>query len=194
MNYKEFLYCLRDLSGVSHTAKVIEEEIERVIMAIGPKKVSAIVTDNASSMMNARKRISEKYPHIVNMRCIVHFVNLITKDILSKKFSPVYSSIIYIFTVLKLELIQPNLKFLGHNFANKIVKNCNTICRFFKTSHKAGHVLNEIAKEYKIEGGGLSTYTPTRWTSMYETTNGVVRLKRVLEKVRIIIRLLIFNY
>jgi hypothetical protein len=106
----------------------------------------------------------------------------------------VYSSIIYIFTVLKLELIQPNLKFLGHNFANKIVKNCNTISRFFKTSHKAGHVLNEIAKEYKIEGGGLSMYTPTRWTSMYETTNGVVRLKRALEKVRIIIHLLIFNY
>jgi hypothetical protein len=75
---------LRDLTGVSHTAKVIEEEIERVIIAIGPKKFSAIVTDNASSMMNARKNISEKYPHIVNMRCIVHFVNLITKDILSK--------------------------------------------------------------------------------------------------------------
>jgi hypothetical protein len=75
---------LRDLTGVSHTAKVIEEEIERVIIAIGLKKFSAIVTDNASSMMNARKNISEKYPHIVNMRCIVHFVNLITKDILSK--------------------------------------------------------------------------------------------------------------
>ena len=52
MNNKEFLYCLRDLSGVSHTAKVIEEEIEKVIMAIDPKKVSAIVMDNASSMMN----------------------------------------------------------------------------------------------------------------------------------------------
>jgi len=84
MDNKEFLYCLRDLSGVSHTAKVVEEEIERVIMAIGPKKFSAIVTDNASSMVNARKSISEKYPHIINMRCIVHFVNLITKDILSK--------------------------------------------------------------------------------------------------------------
>jgi hypothetical protein len=70
INNKEFLYCLRDLSGVSHTAKVIEEEIERVIMAIGPKKISAIVTDNASAMVNARRCISEKYPHIVNMRCI----------------------------------------------------------------------------------------------------------------------------
>jgi hypothetical protein len=54
--------------------------------------------------------------------------------------------------------------------------------------------LNEIVKEYKIEGGGLSTYTPTRWTSMYETTNGVVRLKRALEKVRIINYLFIIIY
>jgi hypothetical protein len=84
MNNKEFLYCLRDLSGVNHTAKVIEEEIDRIIMAVDPKKFSAIVTDNALSMMNTQKLISEKYPHIVNMRCIVHFVNLITKDILSK--------------------------------------------------------------------------------------------------------------
>ena len=84
MNNKELLYCLRDLSGVNHTAKTIEEEIERVITAIGLKKFSAIVTDNASNMVNARKCISEKYSHILNMRCIVHFVNLITKDILSK--------------------------------------------------------------------------------------------------------------
>ena len=75
---------MRDLLGISHTAKIIEKEIERVIMAIGQKKFSAIVTDNVSSMVNAQKSISEKYPHIVNMRCIVHFVNLITKDILSK--------------------------------------------------------------------------------------------------------------
>jgi hypothetical protein len=57
---------------------------------------------------------------------------------------------------------------LGHNFANRIVKNCNTISRFFKTSHKAGHVLNEIVKEYKIKGEGLSMYTPTRWTLSYQ--------------------------
>ena len=95
--------------------------------------------------------------------------------------------------LLKLELIQANLKFLDHNFAHKIVKSCNTISCFFKISHKAGYILNEIAKEYKIEGGGLCTYTPTRWTSMYETTNGIIRLKRALEKVKIIICLLIFN-
>jgi hypothetical protein len=53
MNNKEFLYCLRDLSGISHTAKVIEKEIDRVIIAVDSKKFSAIVMDNASSMMNA---------------------------------------------------------------------------------------------------------------------------------------------
>jgi hypothetical protein len=84
MNNKEFLYYLKDLSGINHTAKVIEKEIDRIIMAVDPKKFSAIVTDNASSIVNARKLISEKYPYIVNMRYIVHFVNLIIKDILSK--------------------------------------------------------------------------------------------------------------
>ena len=93
-----------------------------------------------------------------------------------------YFSIIYIFIKARTNL------FLDHNFANRIVKDCNTISCFFKTSHKAGHVLNGLAKEYKIEGERISTYMPTRWTSMYETTNGVVRLKRVLKKVRIIIR------
>jgi hypothetical protein len=53
MNNKEFLYCLRDLSSVSHTAKVIKEEIDQVIMAVDLKKFLAIVTDNASSMVSA---------------------------------------------------------------------------------------------------------------------------------------------
>lgn len=71
---------------MSHTAKVLEEEIDRVLTAIGPKKFSAVVTDNASAIANARKYISEKYPYIINVRCITHFVNLITKDILGTNF------------------------------------------------------------------------------------------------------------
>lgn len=81
---KEYLYSLRNLSSVSHTTKVLEEEIDRVLTAIGPKKFAAIVSDNAIAIANARKNISEKYPHILNIRCIAHFVNLITKDILGK--------------------------------------------------------------------------------------------------------------
>ena len=47
----------------------------------------------------------------------------------------------------------------------------------------AGSVLKKYIEEYNIGGGGLATYTPTRWTSMFETTNSIVRLKRALEKV-----------
>jgi len=81
---KEYLYSLRNLSSVSHTAKVLEDEIDRILTAIGPKKFAAVVSDNASAIANARKHISEKYPYILNIRCIAHFVNLITKDILGK--------------------------------------------------------------------------------------------------------------
>ena len=83
----KYLYSLRDLSAVSHTSNFLENEIDRVISAIGSKNFSAVVSDNASAIANARKHISEKYPHILNIRCIVHFVNLITKDILGNFFS-----------------------------------------------------------------------------------------------------------
>jgi hypothetical protein len=83
---KEYLYSLRNLSDVNHTAKVLEEEIDNVLSKVGSKKFSAVVTDNASAIASARKHISEKYPFILNIRCITHFVNLITGDILGKYF------------------------------------------------------------------------------------------------------------
>jgi len=104
-------------------------------------------------MVSARKHISEKYPYILDIRCIAHFVNLITKDILE------------------------------YDFASKIVKKCNIISRFFKMSHRAGAILDKYMKEYNVEGGGLRIYTPTRWTSMFETTDAVYRLRRPLEKI-----------
>ena len=82
----EYLYSLRDLSAVSHTANILETEIDCVLSAVGLKKFVAVVSDNASAIANARKHISEKHPHILNIRCIVHFVNLITKDILGNFF------------------------------------------------------------------------------------------------------------
>jgi len=47
----------------------------------------------------------------------------------------------------------------------------------------AGIILSKYIEEYNIEGGGLHNYTATHWTSMYETTSSIVRLKRPLEKV-----------
>jgi|SRR5688572_643877 len=81
-NSNEYLYLLQDLSAVSHTANVLENEINRVLSVVGLKRFAAVVTNNALAISNARKHILEKYPHILNIRCMVHFINLITKDIL----------------------------------------------------------------------------------------------------------------
>ena len=83
---KEYLYSLCDLSDVSHTAKILKDEIECVLSRIGPNKFAAVVSDNASAILSARKQISEKYPFILNTNCIAHCVNLITKDIMSMFF------------------------------------------------------------------------------------------------------------
>ena len=83
-DHKEYLYSLRNLSDVNHTAKVLEEEIDRILLEIGPNKFASVISDNASAIFNAQKHISEKYPFILNIRCIAHYINLITKDILGK--------------------------------------------------------------------------------------------------------------
>ncbi len=82
----EYLYSLHDLSAISHIANILENEIDHVLSTIGSKRFVAVVSDNASAIANVRKHISKKYPHILNIRCIVHFVNLITKDILGNLF------------------------------------------------------------------------------------------------------------
>lgn len=91
--------------------------------------------------------ISERYPHILNIRCIAHFVNLITKDIIS------------------------------YDFSKKLLKKCNKIIKFFNKSHQVKALLDSYIQQTKIEGGGLKTYSKTRWTSMYDTVLSIIRLQ-----------------
>jgi hypothetical protein len=96
------LWCLKNLSEESHTGVFLAKEIEDIIKQIGPEKFSAVVSDAGANIQNARKIISEKYPNILNVRCIAHSINLISKDICDTP------------------------------FANKILTRCNTIVTFFK--------------------------------------------------------------
>ena len=48
----EYLYSLRDLSAVSHTANVLKNEINYVLSAVGLKRFAAVVSDNASAIAN----------------------------------------------------------------------------------------------------------------------------------------------
>ncbi len=83
-DHKEFLFALQDLSDVSHTIKLLFDKIEDVLLRIGPEKFARVVSDNASAIAAARRKINEKYPSILNIRCVLHCVNLISQDILSK--------------------------------------------------------------------------------------------------------------
>lgn len=74
--------------------------------------------------------------------------------------------------------------------AKQTIKSCNRIISFFKRSHIVGKLLADAATTLQIEGGGLKTYSETRWTSMYEAANSVSRLRIALEHVS----LFIFNF
>jgi hypothetical protein len=76
--------------------------------AIGPDRFSAIVSDNGANVKLARNQISQLYPHIFSIRCIAHAINLMAQDIVKC------------------------------DFADRLVRRCNILCTFFKTSHQAG--------------------------------------------------------
>jgi len=150
---EEYLYKLQDLSEHSHTGNYVAEVIGEIIERIGPNKISAIVSDNASNVRNARKIIEEKYPNIENVRCIAHAVNLIACDILKE------------------------------SFGDRLLRKVNTLASFFKNSHQAGAKLTQLIKENSIHGGGIKLYCKTRWTTASESVDSVIRLEPVLEQI-----------
>ncbi len=103
------MWCLKNLSDESHTGIFLAKEMDEIIEQIGPEKFSAVVSDGGANIQNARKIITEKYNNILNVRCIAHSVNLISKDICNTP------------------------------FANQILTKCNTIVTFFKKSHQGGN-------------------------------------------------------
>ncbi|CAB4404603.1 unnamed protein product [Rhizophagus irregularis] len=153
-NHKEYLWCLKDLSNESHTGEFLAKTIEEIIDEIGLAKFSAIVTDSGANIQNARQIITEKYKNILNVRCMAHTINLISKDICST------------------------------SFANRILTKCNTIVTYFKKSHQGGSALREEAKACNINGGGLKKWTDTRWHTMYDCVDSIMRHKVPLENLK----------
>ena len=99
---KDILWHISDLSDQCHTAENLSQKIEEILNEIGIHRFSAIVTDSGSNINLARKTITRKFPHIINIRCIAHCLNLITKD------------------------------FVKHTFATRILNWSNVITTYFK--------------------------------------------------------------
>jgi hypothetical protein len=122
---QEYLYGLGNYSDQSHTAEFLANQIELVINRIGNKKISAIISDNGANVAAARRLICLKYKNIINIRCMAHCYNLISKDIIK------------------------------HTFAERMIQRANRIVQFFKKSYKAAALLKEKIKQHNISGGGL---------------------------------------
>jgi replicative superfamily II helicase len=150
---KEFIHSIQNLSKETHTSQYIAEKIIEVIESVGPKKFSAVVSDNASSMVKAKKLVNEKYENIMPIRCIDHQINLITTDI------------------CKL------------TFAQDLLKKCMKVVRFFKASHKAGEILRAEILEKMVKGKGLKSYVKTRWSTAFDCANSVLSCETILKSV-----------
>jgi hypothetical protein len=53
-----------------------------VIEKIGKDKFIAVVSDVEAVMQSAKRKVMNKYSHIMAVRCIAHHINLVTKDII----------------------------------------------------------------------------------------------------------------
>ncbi|GBC48407.2 ribonuclease H-like domain-containing protein [Rhizophagus irregularis DAOM 181602=DAOM 197198] len=142
-----------DTSMDSHTGTFNATEIEKVLTSIGPEKFAAVVSDAESAMQMARRLITEKYTHILSIRCMAHHLNLVSSDI------------------IKLD------------FAKNTLKKCQSIITFFKTSYRAGANLQKDIIQTLTEGGGLKTSVKTRWSTAWTCCDSIIRLENNLKNV-----------
>ena len=84
---KEYIHSLKDLSFDTHTSEYISQKILEIVENIGPEKISLIISDNASTMVKAKKIVNAKYNHIIPIRCIAYHVNLLTTDIMKQEYA-----------------------------------------------------------------------------------------------------------
>jgi len=106
----------------------------KVIEDIEKEKFISIVTNAKAAMQAAKRKITNKYPYIMAIKCIAHHINLITKDIISIK---------YVKTTLQ---------------------KCQQIISFFHKAHRAGVVLcDKIITSFSIRGN-LKSSVKTRWS------------------------------
>ncbi|GBB85484.1 hypothetical protein RclHR1_00120038 [Rhizophagus clarus] len=118
-NRRQYIYSIEDFSSQRHTAEFNEKQLLKVIEDVGKDKFIAVVSDGEAAIQSAKRRVTNKYPHIMPIRCIAHHINLVTKDIISIE------------------------------WAKKTLQNCQKIVSFFHDVHRAGAILrNEIKNSF----------------------------------------------
>lgn len=88
-NGSRFLLDLRDVSLKGHHSSVIVDELVSSLMYVPKKAINSIISDSASTCKKARQDIvqMEAFKHVIQHRCLAHFVNLIGSRITQKDHS-----------------------------------------------------------------------------------------------------------
>ncbi|CAG8792007.1 2882_t:CDS:2, partial [Gigaspora rosea] len=50
-------------------------------------------------------------------------------------------------------------------------------------SHLANRILRDTISSMNIRGGSLETYCETRWASIFDTTNSIIRIRPAIDKI-----------
>ncbi|RHZ65590.1 hypothetical protein Glove_314g43 [Diversispora epigaea] len=162
---KEYLIKLKTYNKEKQTGIFMANEIQKIMQNVRIGKFKAvitdihvpkidfgflsIVTDNGANLRVARRITHEKYPYILDLRCMAHAINLIASDF------------------AEIDLIK------------NLIFNCGSIIGFFNNSHAAHGYYKEQLYVMKIKGGEIQSYCKTRWGTLYNTTDSLVRSKPV---------------
>ncbi|PKK59685.1 hypothetical protein RhiirC2_871196 [Rhizophagus irregularis] len=130
---REFLLKLKDFSQNSTTGDFLADQVSSIIEKVGLEKFAAFVTDSGSNCHQAREIIEHTYPHIIDMRCIAHAINLIASN-----FTKISSVAAFISELNKIMRKKPEI------ISNTQVKNLLKNDEFFFMSQTISHIINPI--------------------------------------------------
>ena len=114
---------------------------------VGAGRVAAVVTDDAANMRAARQLLAERtgYGHIITMRCWMHGFALVMRSV------------------------------VGHPYAKDAIVTAQRLVTFFRASHKPLAELKAAARRLGITGGGLVSSNTTRFMSLLDCIESVLR-------------------
>lgn len=76
-----------DVSVESHTGESTMQHLVDMLAPYDPRKINAIVSDAAANCVSARQFLTmqEDFSHVIQHRCLAHFLNLIGKNVSEEK-------------------------------------------------------------------------------------------------------------
>ena len=122
----EYILSIDDLSAIQHNAENLKEYLTSIIFqnnCIEPSSIIALVTDTPHVMEKMKSEIQKDNKNIIPLKCVLHVLNLISKDI------------------------------AHHQISRDTINSNSKIVNFFKSSHLMLSWIKEYQKSRKIKNG-----------------------------------------